>query len=406
MGPLIPYEIIPEGFNYISALFIGIAFGFILEQAGFSSSRKLAGLFYGYDFVVLKVFFTAAVTAILGIIFLGYFNVLDISVLYVNPTYIWGAIIGGAIMGLGFIFGGFCPGTSVCAASVGKIDAMAFIGGTFIGIFIFAEAYPLFESIHLGYFFEEKYVYNVLGVSKEWFAFWVIVVAIVAFAITSKIEQNYKNRAKNTIPNKSYSSYALPIVVIFIFAVIMLNLPSTKTTKFYETTYSNMSEKLLSNHYILPDEAAFYIVNHNPNYVFIDVRTDKEYAKFKLPDAKHTTLKEITKNASREKWAPDNKKIVFYSNDNFEAEKAYNLAIRQGFKDVFVLQGGLNNLFATLQDTISNSKHKNYYKDKYYFRKNTLQSFIDGTFYTLKKQKSEGSSDKPKKAAIKVSGGC
>ncbi len=45
----------------IIAILIGIAFGFILEASGFSSSRKLAGVFYGYDFAVLKVFFTAAV---------------------------------------------------------------------------------------------------------------------------------------------------------------------------------------------------------------------------------------------------------------------------------------------------------------------------------------------------------
>ena len=60
MGPLIPNGIIPEEWNSIIAILIGIAFGFILEASGFSSSRKLAGVFYGYDFAVLKVFFTAA----------------------------------------------------------------------------------------------------------------------------------------------------------------------------------------------------------------------------------------------------------------------------------------------------------------------------------------------------------
>ena len=39
------------------------------------------------------------------------------------------AIVGGIIMGLGFILGGYCPGTSVCAASIGKVDAMFFVGG-------------------------------------------------------------------------------------------------------------------------------------------------------------------------------------------------------------------------------------------------------------------------------------
>ena len=63
MGPLIVNEIITENANFLLAFFIGIAFGLVLESAGFSSSRKLAGVFYGYDTVVLKVFFTGAITA-------------------------------------------------------------------------------------------------------------------------------------------------------------------------------------------------------------------------------------------------------------------------------------------------------------------------------------------------------
>ena len=66
MGPLVANEIISESTNLLLAFFIGIGFGFVLESSGFSSSRKLAGVFYGYDTVVLKVFFTAAITAMLG----------------------------------------------------------------------------------------------------------------------------------------------------------------------------------------------------------------------------------------------------------------------------------------------------------------------------------------------------
>jgi hypothetical protein len=66
MGPLVPYVISVE-FSLVIAFFIGIAFGFILEQAGFSSAKKLVGLFYGYDFTVLRVFFTAGITAMTGV---------------------------------------------------------------------------------------------------------------------------------------------------------------------------------------------------------------------------------------------------------------------------------------------------------------------------------------------------
>ena len=126
MGPLVPF-IIGNEFNLIIALIAGIGFGFVLEQAGFSSTKKLVGLFYGYDFTVLKVFFTGGVTAMIGVLWFGHMGILDLSLIYINPTFLVSALVGGAIMGLGFIIGGFCPGTSVCAAAIGKLDGLAFV---------------------------------------------------------------------------------------------------------------------------------------------------------------------------------------------------------------------------------------------------------------------------------------
>ncbi len=110
MGPLVVNEIISENTNLFLAFIIGIGFGFVLESSGFSSSRKLAGVFYGYDMVVLKVFFTGAITAMLGLLFFSLFGWVDLNLVYVNPTYLTSAIIGGVIMGAGFIIGGYCPG--------------------------------------------------------------------------------------------------------------------------------------------------------------------------------------------------------------------------------------------------------------------------------------------------------
>jgi len=49
------------------ALLIGVAFGFVLERAGFGSSRRLAGIFYFRDMAVAKVMFSGLVTAMLGL---------------------------------------------------------------------------------------------------------------------------------------------------------------------------------------------------------------------------------------------------------------------------------------------------------------------------------------------------
>ena len=189
IGPLIPMGVIGQGWDLVIALLIGMAFGYVLESAGFSSSRKLAGVFYGYDFTVLRVFFTAAVTAMLGLIYFGYMGWLDLSMIYINQTFLYAALVGGIIMGAGFILGGFCPGTSMCAVAIGKIDALIFTGGMFLGIFLFSELYPLLEGIYLGYDLGPIKVNEFLGLSTGLFALLLIIVALIAF-IGARIIQN------------------------------------------------------------------------------------------------------------------------------------------------------------------------------------------------------------------------
>ena len=189
MGPLIPNGVIPYEWNSIIAILIGIAFGFILEASGFSSSRKLAGVFYGYDFAVLKVFFTAALVSMIGILYMDYLGYVDMSQLYVHPTYLWGAIIGGVIMGVGFVAGGFCPGTSLCAVAIGKIDAVVYVIGIMIGIFIFSELYPLFQPIYNGFFYGNITLMDSFGIDRYWFVFIFTIVAIIAFVISDMIRK-------------------------------------------------------------------------------------------------------------------------------------------------------------------------------------------------------------------------
>ena len=181
MGPLVVNEIISQNTNLLLAFFIGIAFGFVLEQGGFSSSRKLAGVFYGYDTVVLKVFFTGAVTAMLGLLFMSLFGWIDLNLVYVNETFLQSAVLGGIIMGAGFIMGGYCPGTSFCGAAIGKIDALLFIVGLFIGVFIFAEGYPLWERLYKAGFMGSPRISEYFGLTEGLVALLVIVAAVLMF---------------------------------------------------------------------------------------------------------------------------------------------------------------------------------------------------------------------------------
>lgn len=195
MGPLSVNELISENTNLFLGFLVGMGFGFVLEASGFSSSRKLAGMFYGYDTVVLKVFFTAAITAMLGLLFFSLFGWIDLNLVYINPTYVTSSIVGGIIMGAGFIMGGFCPGTSFCAASIGKLDALVFIGGLFIGVFIFGIGYNWWHGLYMAKFLGFPKISARLGLTDGVFAFLLIIVALAMFRVAEWAEKKFPREA-------------------------------------------------------------------------------------------------------------------------------------------------------------------------------------------------------------------
>src|SRR5659263_628849 len=191
MAPLSSYFAFPEWLNMLTALLIGTGFGFALEQAGFSSSTKLAGMFYGYDSTVIKVFFTAAIVALIGSQFLSYLGLLNLNEVYVNEFYVTASIVGGVIMGAGFIMGGFCPGTGLSAMSIGKIDAMVFFAGGLTGAFLFAETYPLIQNLANGSYKGPVKINEVMGISPGLFTLLLIIAAVAMFWLAEAAEKKF-----------------------------------------------------------------------------------------------------------------------------------------------------------------------------------------------------------------------
>src|SRR5678816_4264478 len=131
-----------EGTSLVIAVLLGIAFGLFLEQGGMGNARKLSGQFYLTDLSVLKLMFSAIVTAMLGLFWLSWAGLLDLSRVYVPETFIAPQLVGGVIFGVGFVIGGLCPGTSCVAAATGRRDGLALVAGMSTGVFVFGEAFP------------------------------------------------------------------------------------------------------------------------------------------------------------------------------------------------------------------------------------------------------------------------
>jgi hypothetical protein len=143
--PLYAYSLISDAQGLLVALALGFGFGWFLERAGFGSSCRLCAQFYLYDMTVLKVMFTAIVTAAVGLWIFSAAGVLDLSSVYLTPTSVGAQLVGGLLLGAGFIIGGYCPGTSVTASATGSGDGMVFVLGFAAGLAIYAVAFPGLE---------------------------------------------------------------------------------------------------------------------------------------------------------------------------------------------------------------------------------------------------------------------
>lgn len=181
--------------SYTFAILAGFAFGFVMERAGFGSSRKLAAQFYLRDMTVLKVMFTAIVTAMLGLVTLRTLGVLDFDAVYVNPTYLGPQIVGGLVFGAGFVVGGYCPGTSVVAAMTGKLDALVFIVGLGGGALVFAGVSPKLVSF-MAQGGERRLLVDWLHVSYGTVAVLVTLLALAMFVGAEWIERKMALRAR------------------------------------------------------------------------------------------------------------------------------------------------------------------------------------------------------------------
>jgi uncharacterized protein len=188
-----PMQLTQNG-SLVVALVIGLVFGWFLERGGLGSARKLAGQFYLADMTVLKVMFSAILTAMLGLFWLDRAGIVDASLVYVPATYVLPQAAGGLVFGAGFVVGGLCPGTSCVSASSGRLDGIVVMFGMCAGIFGFAESFPLIRSFYEATPLGQVTLPDLLGVPRGVLVFLVTVMAVGMFAGATVIERRVTGR--------------------------------------------------------------------------------------------------------------------------------------------------------------------------------------------------------------------
>ncbi len=398
MGPLLPY-FISEEFSLVIAFFLGIGFGFILEQAGFSSTKKLVGLFYGYDFTVLRVFFTAGITAMAGVLLLGHYGLLDVDVIYVNPTFLKSAILGGLIMGAGFIIGGFCPGTGVCALAIGKLDALAFVFGAILGVWAFIETFPLVEKIYYAGNLGNIRISDFLGMSNVAFGFLLAFIAVSAFVATWFIENKVNNR-KSIIEPKLRNQYVLAAASVFVVLAIVAFLPGKEDIINRQIAEAKRQQTCVFKE-IPADKLADEIVNNYYSLNIIDVRSPEEYNEFHLPMAINIPFENIMERQYVPLFRQRLKTNIFYADSDTLVRMACLKAKHIGKSDNLILRESarqFHNMFYETEEPPAGTSKKE--MQIYHFRLEAARQ-MDNLADALKNTEAP-----VKREVVRVRGGC
>ena len=338
MAPFAP-DLISDQLNLVVALVLGVGFGFVLEQAGFSSSRRLAGLFYGYDFTVLRVFFTAALTAMSGVLILGSAGWLDTDAIFVNPTWLAPAVVGGIIMGLGFILGGYCPGTSICAAAIGKIDAIFFVLGGALGVFAFGEAYPLLKHFNDSTSRGPVKVFSSLGISSGAFIVLLFVAAVLAFAAAARVERwvDPAGAPSLAFPVRTHVALGAGLVAL---AVVLALLPDYRARLLAGATKEAATTARPAIR-MTPDELAFRIVDHEPRLKIVDVRSAAAFTGLSLPGSVNFSLPDLLGKEAASTLSQRHVKKLIVGDGEEQERAAYFLLRKLGYENLAILGGGI-----------------------------------------------------------------
>jgi rhodanese-related sulfurtransferase/uncharacterized membrane protein YedE/YeeE len=340
--------------SYVIYLLIGVAFGATLETAGFGNSKKLAAQFYFKDMTVFKVMFTAIIVAMTLIFLSSAFGLLDYNLIWVPPTYLWPGIVGGLIMGVGFIIGGFCPGTSLVAMATGKVDGVFFVLGVLSGIFLFGETVSyfavFFESSYMGRFTLPE----LFGLSYGTVVLAVIAMALLCFWGAEKVEKAMGGPTAQPAPRAAVAG----AVALLALAAVNLAVGQPDNTDRWRMIEAEQQAALDARSVqISPAELLGIVHDSRIKAVLLDVRDERHFNQFHIHGARHLPSGQLVAAARELMFEPANTVFVTMSNDESAATEAWKVLKAESLPNVYILEGGVNNWIRTFSDPAFLDRH-------------------------------------------------
>ena len=109
-----------------------------------------------------------------------------------------------------------------------------------------------------------------------------------------------------------------------------------------------LSRSISPERYMSTDQLADILINQDPSYLLIDVRDEEKLTKYSIPNSVNIPLKKLLDEDSEIYLNQDEYDVILYSNDNLYADEAWIICTRLGYKNLRVLEGGVNKWFNTI----------------------------------------------------------
>ena len=218
---------------------------------------------------------------------------------------------------------------------------MIFVIGTFIGIIIWAELYPLFKPLLMASNFGIPRFFETLGVSQNVFAFIMVIFALAAFWIGSIVENRVNGIKK---PIFRFTLYYISIAIIgILLAASAFIFPERKVSlaKLVEDEKFVWSYELETAE---PDEFALCLLKTQEcdKLEIFDFRSEEEYRIMSLPKSVLFTFDNMFEKEPNILLNLKHKEKIFIANDELTERKMAIVASELGYKGIHILMGGLD----------------------------------------------------------------
>lgn len=202
-------------------------------------------------------------------------------------------------------------------------------------------------------------------------------------------------------------TYIILTIIAVLIAVGVLFLPVHKN---YKETEPRLLLKEMNDpaRFLSVDIVAERLINEDPSLMLVDVRTIEQYNAYSLPRSINIPLDQILLPESKDYLDQDNMDVVLYSNSDLFADQVWIICARLGFKNQYVLKGGLNNWYTCIMNPVKPAETAPTEEfDLYSFRMAASQYFRGGSDVNVQTDLSkENIVIKKRQKKITTTGGC